>query len=93
MSSKTVIARIHKLLNSVESGELSPYDVERTIEAHFDALECVDSSVIWAMRRLTGRLITAEALKDEQDLVQSESVETVLTEFRGLVDSLPTLDL
>ncbi len=89
MSNFSVINRMLDSILKYESGDISPEDLEKSIETHMQALEGIGSREISESRHFTYRVVVAHLSDGEEELKDSEKVSEVLRELRAFLKSLP----
>jgi hypothetical protein len=90
MANSDIIASMLRVLADYEVGRVSPDEVESSLESRMQALERVDLPSIHKVRTFTHRLVSAHRSDGEMEFEDDERVETVLSELRDFLRSLPS---
>ncbi len=90
MANRDIILRMHQLLDAYEAGEMSPEQVEKSVQFHMEALERLPYKRIKEADSLCHRLVTVHMLMGEEEFISPEEVRDVLKQFRAFLSALPS---
>lgn len=90
MSNATVIQRMFAILDSFDVRSITPYDFERAIEFHMDALERIDSAAIHSARKLTADVVRAHFMEGEEEFGNEGDEQLAIKALRAFIETLPS---
>lgn len=89
MANADVVARMNRLLDAYEKGELRAEEVERGIQFLMEALEELPYQKIKDADHLCCRWVSADLCDGGEQFIDSQRVATVMLDFRTFIASLP----
>jgi len=80
---------MHALLNTYSAEAISPYEFERAIEFHIEALERIDLTAVHRARRLTAEVVRAHFYDADEEFGDPMDAKAAIQELREFIDGLP----
>lgn len=80
---------MQETLDRYEKGELSPVEVEESMESNIQALEIIGSKEISRSRELSYQLVRSNFCNEEDGFQDEPKTKDILREYRMFLDNLP----
>jgi hypothetical protein len=88
MSNASVIQRIRDLLDDFRSRALQAEELERAIDFHMEALECVDLATIHRSRELSHKIVQAYYCDGDEEFGDPVDLANSIWSFHDFLDEL-----